>query len=353
MPKLIIFIYREGAEAYLQRWDAMEQEPMGGTEASALHIASAFQRLGYDVTVTNQVRDLMNGCDIFISVRGWEIFARGIKPGKLNYLWCTDDIDQPFVQGLADRTVAARTYRTVDGVMLLSHYQTQRWSTHLHVPADKAFLTANGIPARHFERAALPAPKQRERWCYYGSTPFRGLEHLLSRWGRIHEQVPGARLHVFSSMQIYGAADTPEFERLYSSARTLPGVEYHGARGQAAIRAVSRHCRALAYPCVFAETSCITAMEAMASGCAVVSTALGALPETAAGNPLVAPTAGWLDRWETELVRVLQQDDAYAEIAERNLELTARRDWSRIAQQWVQRFHQDSLYPSSTRSPMG
>jgi glycosyltransferase involved in cell wall biosynthesis len=94
-------------------------------------------------------------------------------------------------------------------------------------------------------------------------------------------------------------------------------------------------------------------MEAMASGCAVVSTALGALPETAAGNPLVAPTAGWLDRWEAELVRVLKDDDAYAEIAARNLDLTARRDWSRIAEQWVQRFHQDSLYPSSTRSPMG
>jgi len=121
----------------------------------------------------------------------------------------------------------------------------------------------------------------------------------------------------------------------------MDGVDYLGSVGQRQLREVAATCRALAYPCVFPETSCIVAMEAMAAGCVVVGTSLGALPETAWRNPLALLGEGWGDRWIEALLRVFTDDAYYAMLAEENVRHAQLTGWDSVARKWLTQFQTD------------
>jgi glycosyltransferase involved in cell wall biosynthesis len=163
---------------------------------------------------------------------------------------------------------------------------------------------------------------------------------LVLAWPVIIQAVPEAQLHICSSMKVYdpeGKSDL-QYTALYEKANSLPGIKYHGSVGQAELRSIAQQCRVLAYPCIFPETSCIAAMEAMAAGCVVVGTTLGALPETAWQNPLVPIADGWLDRWLLEVIRILKDNRLYTQKALQNLTSAQYYDWNYVAKDWVQFF---------------
>jgi glycosyltransferase involved in cell wall biosynthesis len=149
------------------------------------------------------------------------------------------------------------------------------------------------------------------------------------------EKVSDAHLSVASSMRTYNSEDDKVNLRLFDELTQLPHTEHVGAVNQTRLRDIASRCRAMSYPCTFAETSCISAMEAMAAGCVVVSTVHGAMPETAWRNLLVPMREGWLEEWVAELVHILTDDEAYLRIAKRNLALAPFMDWDYIADQWL------------------
>jgi len=322
--------------------DYCEEHPLGGTATAVLKMAQCLKQLGADVTVSTTSDQVpATPTDVFVIARQWGNFAKGIRPGKLNYLWCHDDPDQPVFNGMKEPGVAARVYENCDGLIMVSHYQAMRWLAGMAAPADKLFISSNGIDLARFQvnRAQLI---RREPRAYYASTPFRGLDNLLELWPIVRKVVgERAKLTICSSLQVYGVTENPECEALYVKARQMDGVEYLGSVGQRQLREVAASCRALAYPCTFPETSCITAMEAMASGCVVVGTELGALPETAWRNPLLPMIGNWGDRWIEELLRVLVNDNYYGMVAEENLKVAELMGWLSVARKWLIRFQSD------------
>ncbi|MFZ5807332.1 MAG: glycosyltransferase family 4 protein [Verrucomicrobiota bacterium] len=320
-----------------------EQNPLGGSMTSALWMAQNFRLRGHEVIFFNDAEMIGHGvCDIFISLRGWRVFFLEKRPGKCNYLWCKDDFDQPFLEPLRDRELATKVFRHVDCIPCVSHYQAQQWIQHCHAPPEKIWVTTNGIPSEYFQTDASTL-HQRPSRAYYASTPFRGLEMLLNTWPMIHSAVPEAELWVYSSIRTYGHHEKPEHMIFYEKARAMENarVRYMGSVGQKELRAASTQCRVLAYPSIFAETSCIAAMEAMASGCVVVSTTHGALAETAWRNPLTPLTENWLEDWAFKVCRVLVDNDYYLYFARHNLHVAQQFDWANVADRWLQKFKID------------
>jgi glycosyltransferase involved in cell wall biosynthesis len=244
------------------------------------------------------------------------------------------------VKSLEDPETAQRIYDACDSVMMLSHYQARGWMEKLHLPQNKLFFTSNGISSDDYA-IDIKELRHRKPHAYYSSVPWRGLKPLLDAWPLIRSAVSHAELHVFSSMKVYRIAESPELEQLYDQARKMEGVVYRGSVGQKELREAAQTCRVLAYPCVFPETSCIAAMEAMAAGCVVVGTALGALPETAWRNPLVPLGGNWLERWAFEVAQVLVNTPHYLDLASQNLEISKFYDWNLIAQRWLMKIQAD------------
>ncbi|HEV8062516.1 MAG TPA: TIGR03032 family protein, partial [Gemmataceae bacterium] len=133
----------------------------------------------------------------------------------------------------------------------------------------------------------------------YTSSPSRGLDILLELFPQVRQRFPDLRALIFSGLNIYQvdpAADP--YAPMYERCRATAGVEYIGNLPQPVLAERLKACTILAYPGTTPEMSSIAVLEAMAAGLEIVTTRLGALPETAGiGQPrLVEPLRGPDDR---------------------------------------------------------
>jgi glycosyltransferase involved in cell wall biosynthesis len=125
----------------------------------------------------------------------------------------------------------------------------------------------------------------------YLSTHERGLATLTSLWLTILQRFPQARLAIYASKITQIANPSPSYDRLLDGS-LHPSIEFRGALSHAELARRLAVTPLVAYPTWFKETACIALLEAMASGCRVVCSDRGALPESMAGHARIVP---WSD----------------------------------------------------------
>lgn len=209
----------------------------------------------------------------------WSIFNYILNANlqKRTIYWNQLSDDQAAVQWLAD----GNNVNEIDHFVFVSHWQSERYRKKFNIPGYKTTVIQNaciGVETRQ------PGEREIIRLCYT-STPFRGLDVLLDAWDILSPK--DCELHVFSSCQIYGPefaqSEDPKYTDLYNRCLNTKGIVYRGSVPNDELRKELPTFDILAYPCTFEETSCIAVIEALSAGLRVVTSNLGALPETTEG----------------------------------------------------------------------
>lgn len=167
------------------------------------------------------------------------------------------------------------------GIVMVSNWQMQMYNWVLDVPYSECKVLQNAIIPFPFQ----DKPEDSTIRLIYHSTPQRGLSLLIPVFEQLCLDFPqyNLELDVFSSFQIYGwpHRDKP-FEDLFKRCKNHPQIRYHGYVSNENIRDALLKADIHAYPCIWPETSCISAIEALAARCVVVCPNFAALPETCA-----------------------------------------------------------------------
>ena len=345
--------------------------PLGGTQSGVCYLAAALAELGHDVFLINTsseahrshgvqvlpIREVFHPVEMSIlrldaivilnSASNGPAVRQVVGPDLPLVLWTTHADDQPSIQALKNPH-----YRDAfDAFAFISNWQRKVYAQRFGVPMNKSLTLPLAIAPR-FENCFAPGEsivgaKDQPPTIAYTSTPFRGLDILVEVFPLIRAQVPDVRLKVYSDMSVYKVdadADVAQFGQLYDACRNTEGVDYIGAITQPQLADELKKVSVLAYPNVYPETGCVAAMEAMASGCWVVTTALGALPETTAGFArlvnLQRQAQAYVDAFVRDVVDVIRLNREEPDRAEGTLraQLTYVHEalvWHKRAEQWV------------------
>ena len=236
--------------------------PLGGTE---LQMAELEKRLS---------ADYFKKINITLSIPEKEPINRD----KINVLWMKNSYDQPNIAPWFSEPENLRKY---DWYVFNSHWNYEKFRYLYKMPTHKCSVIKNALPTIKW--------KERKPWkvgdpvkLIHVSTPWRGLNVLLGTMELIKDS--NITLDVYSSTQLYGdqfkEANDKRFEPMYEKMEKMPNVNYIGYKPNLEVIDAMQESNMFVYPSIWEETSCISAVEAMAAGNVAVVTNFGALFET-------------------------------------------------------------------------
>jgi glycosyltransferase involved in cell wall biosynthesis len=263
-------------------------EGIGGSETAVMQIARLFRQAGWRVDVychAGRYEGEHDGvgywepsrlradeqCDVLVVWRNPAGHALPVRSER-RLLWLHDHNYGPAARAdLAEWPV----------VLGVSAYHADFLRRAYDLDPARVSFVPNGIDLARFDQGVRKAPLR----CVYASSPDRGLDLLLEMWPEIRGD-EDAELHVAYGWQNLdnliklGRRDLLPFkETMERKIAETEGVVWRDRLGQGELARLYAESYAMLYPSHFLETSCISAMEAMAGGCVPVTSSAGNLKD--------------------------------------------------------------------------
>ncbi len=196
-----------------------------------------------------------------------------IEKNKINVLWMQHFVNQEEAKNLGSKDYVDK----LDYIVFNSNWNFEKFQYQFKIPENKSLIIRNAI-----EEITFQEKSKDEINLIYHTTPWRGLEVLLRVFKNL--ELENVKLNVCSSTIIYGKKFDEilgkKYEKIFDECKSMKNVNYFGFIKNSKIIELLNKTHIYSYPSVWPETSCISSIEAMAAGCEIVSTNLGALYET-------------------------------------------------------------------------
>ncbi len=196
-----------------------------------------------------------------------------IEKDKINILWMQHFVNQEEAKNLASKDFLNK----LDYIVFNSNWNFEKFYYQFKIPESKCIVIKNAVEKIEFHEK----PKDKINLIYH-TTPWRGLSLLLEVFKNLN--LDNVELNICSSTKIYGKKFSEKFdtqyENIFNECKNTKNINYLEFLENKKIIELLKKMHIYSFPSIWPETSCISAIEAMAAGCEVVSTNLGALFET-------------------------------------------------------------------------
>jgi glycosyltransferase involved in cell wall biosynthesis len=276
-----------------------------------------------------------NTIEIMIVSRYIHYFIEYPIKAKRTYIWLHDGSYHYSWNGLFmpsyGKNLVNNLIDKIDGIICLTEWHKRSVVDLYKLTDDKVYVIGNGIDESMFEGLELDKVPQR---FIYTSDVYRGLEQLVNYFHDIRKEFPSAELYIFRNNESFEG-----HEDLLHEIDDCPYIHYEGHLEHYDLMREFAKSDVWLYPTSYDETFCMSALEAMRSGCYCIATNRAALMDTIGdrgvlvnGDPSLPETK---ELFLNEVRKALTDSDTKNAIRNKAVEWAKTQTWPTIAQQWL------------------